>query len=235
MGTGDGVDGINATAGWPKLDCKEKRMAMTMAIRRLSWSLNKLAQSAFNGDSTTCLGCRAKLHMRRRNQASRLVNLYWFPLWPKQLNVPLEEINPELADIIKLEKAKQWKGLWAMVAVFLTPLFTTSSFNRSERRRFGRLLKYLEFHHPRDQKLKADIRMSIENFEKKMSLVTKDVDTLTYAIQEKIPKCIATDNDYIEKKIAKAEENLGQKIDENSSRLSTVEETLASLLKAQQE
>ncbi|GAB2281382.1 hypothetical protein Dimus_015978, partial [Dionaea muscipula] len=36
-------------------------------------------------------------------------------------------------------------------------------------------------------------------------------------------------------KIAKAEENLSQKIDENSTRLSSVEETLASLLKAQQE
>ncbi|GAB2273284.1 hypothetical protein Dimus_008084, partial [Dionaea muscipula] len=36
-------------------------------------------------------------------------------------------------------------------------------------------------------------------------------------------------------KIAKAKENLGKKIDENSSRISNVEETLASLLKAQQE
>ncbi|GAB2295786.1 hypothetical protein Dimus_029942 [Dionaea muscipula] len=36
-------------------------------------------------------------------------------------------------------------------------------------------------------------------------------------------------------KIAKAEENLGQKIDENSTRLTNVEETLANLLKAQQE
>ncbi|GAB2301529.1 hypothetical protein Dimus_035546, partial [Dionaea muscipula] len=35
-------------------------------------------------------------------------------------------------------------------------------------------------------------------------------------------------------KIAKAEENLSQKIDENSQRLTNVEETLASLLKSQQ-
>ncbi|GAB2273768.1 hypothetical protein Dimus_008547 [Dionaea muscipula] len=101
-----------------------------------------------------------------------------------------------------------------------------------------------------------------------MGLVTKDVDTLIISIQEKIPRSIFANTDYIEKKIdeakedsktrfelmesklkmteldlsinfnlkiAKAEENLGQKIDENSSRLSTVEETLASLLKAQQE
>lgn len=29
--------------------------------------------------------------------------------WPKQLNAPLEEIDPEIADIIELEKARQWK------------------------------------------------------------------------------------------------------------------------------
>ncbi|KAF7047765.1 hypothetical protein CFC21_056648 [Triticum aestivum] len=31
--------------------------------------------------------------------------------WPKQLNAPLEEVDPEIADIIELEKARQWKGL----------------------------------------------------------------------------------------------------------------------------
>ncbi|KAL6012715.1 hypothetical protein ACLOJK_003204 [Asimina triloba] len=31
--------------------------------------------------------------------------------WPKQLNAPLEEIDPEIANIIELEKARQWKGL----------------------------------------------------------------------------------------------------------------------------
>ncbi|KVH99662.1 Pyridoxal phosphate-dependent transferase, partial [Cynara cardunculus var. scolymus] len=30
--------------------------------------------------------------------------------WTKQLNAPLEEIDPEIADIIELEKARQWKG-----------------------------------------------------------------------------------------------------------------------------
>ena len=29
--------------------------------------------------------------------------------WPKQLNDPLEVIDPEIADIIELEKARQWK------------------------------------------------------------------------------------------------------------------------------
>ncbi|KAL5196750.1 hypothetical protein ABZP36_000262 [Zizania latifolia] len=31
--------------------------------------------------------------------------------WPKQLNAPLEEVDPEISDIIELEKARQWKGL----------------------------------------------------------------------------------------------------------------------------
>jgi glycine hydroxymethyltransferase len=31
--------------------------------------------------------------------------------WPKQLNSSLEEVDPEIADIIELEKARQWKGL----------------------------------------------------------------------------------------------------------------------------
>ncbi|GAB2294751.1 hypothetical protein Dimus_028946 [Dionaea muscipula] len=88
-----------------------------------------------------------------------------------------------------------------------------------------------------------------------MGLVTKDVDTLIISINEKIPRSIRANTDFIEAtvkeakedakarfelmetklkmteldvninvnlKIAKAEENLGQKIDENSSRLSTV-------------
>ncbi|CAI0405362.1 unnamed protein product [Linum tenue] len=31
--------------------------------------------------------------------------------WPKQLNAPLEVVDPEIADIIEHEKARQWKGL----------------------------------------------------------------------------------------------------------------------------
>lgn len=35
----------------------------------------------------------------------------WYHIlqWPKQLNDPLEVIDPEIADIIELEKARQWK------------------------------------------------------------------------------------------------------------------------------
>lgn len=29
--------------------------------------------------------------------------------WPKQLNAPLETVDPEIADIIEHEKARQWK------------------------------------------------------------------------------------------------------------------------------
>lgn len=29
--------------------------------------------------------------------------------WPKQLNAPLEEVDPEINDIIEHEKARQWK------------------------------------------------------------------------------------------------------------------------------
>ncbi|KAJ1384765.1 Pyridoxal phosphate-dependent transferase, major domain, partial [Sesbania bispinosa] len=31
--------------------------------------------------------------------------------WLKQLNAPLEVVDPEIVDIIELEKASQWKGL----------------------------------------------------------------------------------------------------------------------------
>ncbi|CAG7903646.1 unnamed protein product [Brassica rapa] len=33
-----------------------------------------------------------------------------YVIWISQLNAPLEEIDPEIADIIELEKARQWKG-----------------------------------------------------------------------------------------------------------------------------
>jgi hypothetical protein len=32
--------------------------------------------------------------------------------WPKQLNASLEEVDPQIADIIELEKARQWKVLF---------------------------------------------------------------------------------------------------------------------------
>ncbi|PWZ56769.1 Serine hydroxymethyltransferase, mitochondrial [Zea mays] len=45
----------------------------------------------------------------RRQPLSRITPLYY--MWTKQLNAPLEEVDPEIADIIEHEKARQWKGL----------------------------------------------------------------------------------------------------------------------------
>ncbi|GAB2266216.1 hypothetical protein Dimus_001237, partial [Dionaea muscipula] len=99
---------------------------------------------------------------------------------------------------------------------------------------------------------------------KKMSLVVKDVDLQARVNRDDIPQSIQEHIDHIEvslkgvaddtktrfelmdsklkvteldlsMKITMAEGNLGQKIDQNSTRLSSVEETLAGLLKAQQE
>ncbi|GAB2286055.1 hypothetical protein Dimus_020479, partial [Dionaea muscipula] len=108
------------------------------------------------------------------------------------------------------------------------------------------------------------IEVAKENLAKQMSLVTKDVDLLTRVIRENIPQSIQESTDFIEAtvkevskdvqtrfelmeskmkvseidlniKFTEAEGNLGRKIDEDSIRLSNVEETLAGLLKAQQE
>ena len=39
--------------------------------------------------------------------------------WPKQLNAPLEVVDPEIADIIELEKARQWK-VYIYIYIFLS-------------------------------------------------------------------------------------------------------------------
>ncbi|GAB2294451.1 hypothetical protein Dimus_028659, partial [Dionaea muscipula] len=115
-----------------------------------------------------------------------------------------------------------------------------------------------------DQNLKGDICLSVQKLAKQMSLVVKDVNILARVIKDDIPRSIQVNTDHIEDKIAEAskdvktcfelmesklkvteldlsmkitmvEGNLGQKIDANSTRLSSVEETLAGLLKVQQE
>lgn len=45
--------------------------------------------------------------------------------WTKQLNAPLEEIDPEIANIIELEKARQWK----VAAQIIFPIFCSSNFS----------------------------------------------------------------------------------------------------------
>lgn len=37
--------------------------------------------------------------------------IYFYFQWPKQLNASLEVVDPEIADIIEREKARQWKVL----------------------------------------------------------------------------------------------------------------------------
>lgn len=42
--------------------------------------------------------------------------------WPKQLNASLEVVDPEVADIIELEKNRQWKVLFALIFIFFLSL-----------------------------------------------------------------------------------------------------------------
>ncbi|KAL8520028.1 hypothetical protein ACS0TY_010823 [Phlomoides rotata] len=39
--------------------------------------------------------------------------------WPKQLNAPLEVVDPEIADIIEHEKARQWKVYASFLSLVL--------------------------------------------------------------------------------------------------------------------
>ncbi|KAF2609113.1 hypothetical protein F2Q68_00046260 [Brassica cretica] len=73
---------------------------MALALRRLSSSRKKPIFS--NGVSLRSMSSLPTSAMAdsERSRSS----------WIKQLNAPLEEIDPEIADIIELEKARQWKG-----------------------------------------------------------------------------------------------------------------------------
>ncbi|XP_037494970.1 serine hydroxymethyltransferase, mitochondrial, partial [Jatropha curcas] len=76
---------------------------MAMALRRLSSSLNKPMIPYFNGGSLYDMSSLPNPLAPEKEKARAS--------WIKQLNAPLEEIDPEIADIIELEKARQWKGL----------------------------------------------------------------------------------------------------------------------------
>ncbi|GMP27524.1 hypothetical protein CsSME_00003476 [Camellia sinensis var. sinensis] len=79
-------------------------MAMATALRRLSSSVDKQPiHRVFNGGSFYCLSSlpNKAVYEKEKSRVS----------WPKQLNAPLEAVDPEIADIIELEKARQWKGL----------------------------------------------------------------------------------------------------------------------------
>ncbi|XP_031493949.1 serine hydroxymethyltransferase, mitochondrial-like [Nymphaea colorata] len=77
-------------------------MAMVRAaLRRLSTSA-KHCRPPFNGGSVYSLSSLPD-QAAFEKEKSRIT-------WTKQLNAPLEEVDPEIADIIELEKARQWKG-----------------------------------------------------------------------------------------------------------------------------
>lgn len=78
-------------------------MAMATALlRKLSNSVNKPARSVFNGGSLYYMSSLPNEAVYdKENRVS----------WPKQLNAPLEVIDPEIADIIEHEKTRQWKGM----------------------------------------------------------------------------------------------------------------------------
>ncbi|KAG5064012.1 hypothetical protein JHK85_005195 [Glycine max] len=73
-------------------------MAMALPLRRLSSTLNKPLASA------TSIYHRMSSSLSAQEKDKSRAD------WIKQLNDPLETIDPEIADIIELEKARQWKG-----------------------------------------------------------------------------------------------------------------------------
>ncbi|KAK3411834.1 hypothetical protein EUGRSUZ_I00584 [Eucalyptus grandis] len=79
-------------------------MAMAMAFRRLSSSIEKPLRPLINGGGSVCYMAslpNEAVYEKEKNGVT----------WPKQLKAPLEAVDPEVADIIELEKARQWKGL----------------------------------------------------------------------------------------------------------------------------
>ncbi|XWS41684.1 hypothetical protein CRYUN_Cryun17cG0103700 [Craigia yunnanensis] len=78
-------------------------MAMAMALRRLSSSIDKPFRPLFSATSLYYMSSLPNEAVYEKEKAG--------VTWPKQLNAPLEVVDPEIADIIELEKARQWKGL----------------------------------------------------------------------------------------------------------------------------
>ncbi|KAF8404754.1 hypothetical protein HHK36_009643 [Tetracentron sinense] len=119
---------MSITRGTIQIRERERDMAMAMALRRLSSSVKKPNRPLFNGGSLyymASLPNEAFYEKDRCRATGSLLCLDDLVLsafvlirirktsfqWPKQLNAPLEVVDPEIADIIELEKARQWKGL----------------------------------------------------------------------------------------------------------------------------
>ncbi|KAL6521571.1 hypothetical protein OROGR_018140 [Orobanche gracilis] len=78
-------------------------MALAMAVRRLSSSIYKPIRRLNSGGSICYMSSLPGEIVYEKEKAG--------VTWSKQLNAPLEVVDPEIADIIELEKARQWKGL----------------------------------------------------------------------------------------------------------------------------
>ncbi|KAF7139606.1 hypothetical protein RHSIM_Rhsim07G0214500 [Rhododendron simsii] len=76
---------------------------MAVALRRLCSCVNKPLRPLPNGGSLYYMSS-LPIEAVTEKENPRIT-------WTKQLNAPLEEVDPEVADIIELEKARQWKGL----------------------------------------------------------------------------------------------------------------------------
>ncbi|GAB2286164.1 hypothetical protein Dimus_020590, partial [Dionaea muscipula] len=85
------------------------------------------------------------------------------------------------------------------------------------------------------EKFPKSIKANTDYLENKIDEPSKDTKSYFELMETKLKVTELDLNINFNMKIAKDEENLSQKIDENSTGLSTVEKTLASLLKAQQE
>ncbi|KAJ8762622.1 hypothetical protein K2173_008061 [Erythroxylum novogranatense] len=79
-------------------------MAMAVALRRLSTSIYTKPIKRHCHSGSLCYMSSLPERAAADKEKARAT-------WIKQLNAPLEEIDPEIADIIELEKARQWKGL----------------------------------------------------------------------------------------------------------------------------
>ncbi|XP_027078506.1 serine hydroxymethyltransferase, mitochondrial [Coffea arabica] len=78
-------------------------MAMAMALRRLSSVVDKPIKRLYNGGSLYYMSSLPNEAVYDKEKSG--------VTWPKQLNAPLHVVDPEVTDIIELEKARQWKGL----------------------------------------------------------------------------------------------------------------------------
>ncbi|KAK9949305.1 hypothetical protein M0R45_004837 [Rubus argutus] len=78
-------------------------MALVLVLRRLSYSMDKPIRPLFNANPQYYMSSlpNEAVYDKEENGVT----------WPKQLNAPLETVDPEIADIIEHEKARQWKGL----------------------------------------------------------------------------------------------------------------------------